>query len=134
MENPSLFFRNRPLLHSGILTVVAVDNIKISSLFNLYDDCLVCVGDSPGTTTLATSIRWKRLAPFVEERKSGAKYFGFKIVSNHKSEDFYVANEDSLEEWLNLVSKRVICTDIEEDYEELDYLGDGGFATVHKAL
>jgi hypothetical protein len=51
----------------------------------------------------------------------------------NKFEDFYTRTAEELDEWLDIISRKGILTEIHEDFEFLREVGEGSYAKVYIA-
>ncbi|CAG9329415.1 unnamed protein product [Blepharisma stoltei] len=77
-------------------------------------------------------IEWKIVDPFIEENKSEVRY-GFRLGHTGNYKDFYVFDINSLEKWIEKLSKVCIMTDIEDDYDFIKPIGKGRSAKIFLA-
>ena len=110
---------------------VQTPNGRLESKFVLIPQGLLCIDETSGSVIEGISLSWKRFDPFVEESKIGEREknlgfiidtenvvsYGFRIISDDKIETLYTSSKAALDEWVYHLSPRMICMNIEIDYE-----------------
>lgn len=92
---------------------------------------MACLGPDGTAKPERTSIKFKRMEPFMEERSEGDR-FGFKLMGyKHKSE-FYVENDTEMDGWLDVLNPLVVLVEIQEDFNIFEKLGEGAYSSVFR--
>jgi hypothetical protein len=88
---------------------------------------------SENSSYVISSITWKHFAPFVQSNLDGTQEFGFTLSGFQTHERFYTSSAKELDNWAHYLSALAINTDIEDDFEVLAQIGEGGYSDVYKA-
>jgi serine/threonine protein kinase len=99
---------------------------KIKGLGIIFGDRLIFTTNSQSDESF--SLKWKQLDPFEEDI-----YVGFTLQSEGKSIDFFVSSNTVLDEWLCVLERLMILTDVKDDYQFGTELGSGSSGSVYKA-
>jgi serine/threonine protein kinase len=59
--------------------------------------------------------------------------FGFVLRLNKVAYEFFVGSSEELDQWISVLRKTSIFTNIVSDYELIDKIGDGSWGSVYKA-
>eukprot|EP00361_Fabrea_salina_P004493 CAMPEP_0202434276 /NCGR_PEP_ID=MMETSP1345-20130828/14831_1 /ASSEMBLY_ACC=CAM_ASM_000843 /TAXON_ID=342563 /ORGANISM="Fabrea Fabrea salina" /LENGTH=362 /DNA_ID=CAMNT_0049046899 /DNA_START=161 /DNA_END=1249 /DNA_ORIENTATION=+ len=76
------------------------------------------------------AIQWKLLEPFQETNHLKTRY-GFRLGNQNNYQEFYTEDEQTLNNWLDTLSRVCILTEIEEEFKLLEKIGEGSFAKVY---
>jgi tRNA A-37 threonylcarbamoyl transferase component Bud32 len=82
--------------------------------------------------TSQANVQWKLFEPFYEDL-GGKVSFGFKLQGADGFEDFYCKSSEVLELWFIELSAVCLMSDIKDDYNLAQVIGQGAFATVRLA-
>jgi hypothetical protein len=105
-------------VHSGELVLSHPKFPSQKGVLYLLEDRLQ-FDAADNTSSVHISVKWKLLEPFVDEDSvTGEEIYGFTITGKHSGTyEFQCGLNTELDEWLDVLSPRMIVSNIEEDYE-----------------
>ena len=99
--------------------------------FHLTQTSIFCL-DSHSRPKFMAVIQWKLLEPFQETNHLKTRY-GFRLGNQNNYQEFYTEDEQTLNNWLDALSRVCILTEIEEEFKLIEKIGEGSFAEVYFA-
>jgi serine/threonine protein kinase len=116
---------------TGKLSEVGAAGILRTFVAYLSNDSLFCVSESTGELFAWTVLRWKVLNVLSDRAKGQPK--SFKISNAAESHTFVPESIKEFKQWKELLSNICILSNLENDYEILEPIGEGGCSKVFKA-
>lgn len=132
---PDLRISGFSVRQTGVLRTLSKNHTWKTRYYTLTQDSLLSHTSMPPATApfsllrKRASVAWKRVEAFTEGAECPYR-FGFRLVRDCNSCDFYVSTAAELEAWLDRLQEVSIMTDFENDYLIEKEVGRGNYATV----